>query len=750
MRRLIYIYFFFLGNLFPFIFNILRSESLELSAYNNPPSKINFKFKNENKNLVKIEFEKYLESDLINSENDFLKILLSADLKKKEDFSLEIDSDIQYIEEDIFRAEGNVIVFLNNGRLEADKISYDKKKKLFKAVGNLEFYKGDQYFEASDLFYDLDKDEGYIKRIYGILKFDTLDKDIELKNVKDNEKNAFQSFEEDEKEDILLIDSANVRLLNEFEDKKRVKPKDFALKIPGFKRLRFKSEELILESKKIKSDLVYFTNDPINKPQLILETKMFTAQIVNGKTQIIGEKNWIMLDDKLKFPIGRRNIIDRDPITKWGFGSDFEEKDGWYLFRGYEGIQIAEKFFLKLQPYFLLQRGIKGTSRSFREEGSSIFTDKKKTGAKFSDYTALDIEFYGKINKWGFGWNSYLNSLNTSRLNQSLRSKIFLNRTINLKCKNQNINCSINLIKELDNENKTLNQFKQDEEKKDLYRNLIKELDNENKTLNQFKQDEEKKDLYRNLLDIKIYSSFRETVSRGYSGSSEIHFGSGFNFVNRHKWDINNLSADISFIYDYGHFNAESINKNELIQLSRNVLGVKSSYRFPIWKKENTIKSINSNYIYSPIVIEEGFYWNSGIHAGVFYYSNGDSQSGANFSTGPQITLGSFTNDFLDYTRLNITGSVGFENGESPFVFDNIGSSANLGLSIEQQLIKALMLSFSTSINLENGEFGKKDYGLDIKRRAYSVGAYFDSSFDSIGIRFNIFNFDYPGISSTF
>ena len=93
---------------------------------------------------------------------------------------------------------------------------------------------------------------------------------------------------------------------------------------------------------------------------------------------------------------------------------------------------------------------------------------------------------------------------------------------------------------------------------------------------------------------------------------------------------------------------------------------------------------------------------------------------------------------------------MGFENGESPFVFDNIGSSANLGLSIEQQLIKALMLSFSTSINLENGEFGKKDYGLEIKRRAYSAGAYFDSSFDSIGIRFNIFNFDYPGISSAF
>ena len=55
--------------------------------------------------------------------------------------------------------------------------------------------------------------------------------------------------------------------------------------------------------------------------------------------------------------------------------------------------------------------------------------------------------------------------------------------------------------------------------------NLIKELDNENKKVNQSEKGKDKIDYYRNLLDIKIYSSFRETVSRGYSG---------FNFINRH------------------------------------------------------------------------------------------------------------------------------------------------------------------------------------------------------------------------
>ena len=48
------------------------------------------------------------------------------------------------------------------------------------------------------------------------------------------------------------------------------------------------------------------------------------------------------------------------------------------------------------------------------------------------------------------------------------------------------------------------------------------------------------------------------------------------------------------------------------------------------------------------------------------------------------------------------------------------------------------------------GEFSKPNYALDFKRRAYSVGAFYNVSDQSLGIRFNIFNFNYSGIGSRF
>ena len=41
-------------------------------------------------------------------------------------------------------------------------------------------------------------------------------------------------------------------------------------------------------------------------------------------------------------------------------------------------------------------------------------------------------------------------------------------------------------------------------------------------------------------------------------------------------------------------------------------------------------------------------------------------------------------------------------------------------------------------------------YGIGLKRRAYSVQGYYDSSSEAIGFNFQIYNFDYDGISPKF
>ena len=94
------------------------------------------------------------------------------------DSSVEIDSDVQYREKDLFYAKGNAIIYLSNATLRGDLIKYDIEKKLLTVVGNVVFKKGEQYFEASKLFYNLKEDTGYIDNVYGLLDSKTLQKTL--------------------------------------------------------------------------------------------------------------------------------------------------------------------------------------------------------------------------------------------------------------------------------------------------------------------------------------------------------------------------------------------------------------------------------------------------------------------------------------------------------------------------------------------------------------------------------------------
>ena len=68
----------------------------------------------------------------------------------KINFFVDINSDIQYRENDVFYAEGNAIINFSNAILRGDLIKYDLENKLLTVVGNVIFKKGEQYFEAQN------------------------------------------------------------------------------------------------------------------------------------------------------------------------------------------------------------------------------------------------------------------------------------------------------------------------------------------------------------------------------------------------------------------------------------------------------------------------------------------------------------------------------------------------------------------------------------------------------------------------
>ena len=117
--------------------------------------------------------------------------------------------------------------------------------------------------------------------------------------------------------------------------------------------------------------------------------------------------------------------------------------------------------------------------------------------------------------------------------------------------------------------------------------------------------------------------------------------------------------------------------------------------------------------------------------------------------------MGSLKNNFLDYTSISATASYIFKSGESPFAFDDIDNTTLLDFDVEQQLYGPMILSVKTSLNLDAnhddyGKFSKPLFGLDIKRRAYNIGAFYNSSSKSFGVQFKIFDFDYRGLNPSF
>ena len=692
-------YIFFEGTFFLNIF--VKSKAIQniekdvafLDSQEN--EKFNIFKDNSLKNILKIK--------LFDSNNKLVNLILDNEEKNKKELAIEIISDVQYQEANMFYAEGNVEANLKNGKLKADKLTYDRTNNNLVIEGNISYEKGNQFLEASYLNYSFKDKRGYLEDVYGVLDIDSINQDLGFK-FKDEDKVEGNKFENNIVSDIKYKGSANIGLENTFEEGNKLNLTDLKFEVPQINKWRFKTNKISIDDNILLSDNILFTNDPFNRPQFYLKSKKFSVNTVKDKLKFISKNTWLNFDDKFNFPIGRRSIIDRDPISRWGIGSDNEEKDGFYISRGFNTRKILEKYDLKITPYLLIQRAIKGKTNTFVLKDSSILSKKVTQDISFADFFAINASLQGEIKSWELNINSDLNSLDLEKLSQAARFLITLDKSINLN-------------------------------KNNLY------TDTSNK--------------YLNFLDFRLYGAYRKKVIRSFSGDEEIYLGKGFTLSNRREWQRKNFNNKLSLNYDLGEFEAKEKNINNLKTSIRNVFSTSYENQLFLWRKKNLDKQIDISYKYSPNVIQQGLSWASSVKSGVFFYGDGSQQKAISFSTGPEIILGSFKKKFNDYTNLNLSVNYNLKDGESPFAFDDVDKTQKLKISLEQQIIGPLLFGYEGFLNLDNNsdnysQLTNSTYTLDIKRRAYSIGAFYKESSQAFGIQFNLNNFNYFGKSSKF
>jgi len=330
-----------------------------------------------------------------NSYLNFLKkrtesLLVAKAENKKE---LIIQSDKQFEKNDVIYAEGNVSVSYEGKLLRADNLIYDKLNKKINAKGNISLVSGDQLFRASQLEYSFISEKGYLLDVKGDINTNNLINDLSSNFISSDSKKLETLFEFKKKE---VINTPN--------------------KIHNW---LFFTDKVILDGDKWKSKKAIFSNDLLELKQVKLVINSLEVFHIKETLRFNSSLSYLLLEEKISIPfwLGSRNF-DSNKVKSsntWNFGYENLDKDGYFIGRRINSIDINDDFVLDLEPQFLIQRSLKGYTKSFVNKGESITSDRVKRNSSFEDYFALKSQIKGTIKNWDLEIEKNLNSLDFNK-----------------------------------------------------------------------------------------------------------------------------------------------------------------------------------------------------------------------------------------------------------------------------------------------------------------------------------------------
>jgi len=650
---------------FLFINFIQPSTSAELSKINNR----NIKLTLSNKNNLKIpsNSHKNSSSNVFDDYTDYVKFL-----KKKTDSllvakaenqqQLIIQSDKQSEISDVIYAEGNVFVSYRGRILKADKLIYDKLNKKINATGNVALLLGDQLFKVSQLEYSFISEKGYLLDVEG---------SINTNNLLDDLSSNFS-----------LSDSEKLESLIEVKKKEVVNTPN---KVQNW---LFFTDKMTIDGDKWKSEKAIFSNDLLELKQVKLAINALEVFPVNEKKlRFTSSLNYLILEDKISVPfwLGTRNFDfgNFQTANRWNLGYENLDKDGYFIGRKVNSIDIYDDFVLDLEPQFLIQRSLKGYTKSFVNKGESITSDRVKRNSSFEDYFALKSQIKGTIKNWDLEIEKNLNSLDFNKFSDAFRFNTKLSKEI---------------------------------------------------------------DLLDSVWEKSFYGVYRERVWNGSLGEAEIYSGYGSKLQKENTWITDGIEKSEFLSLGLANITAEALNTKNLVTNLKGNLFYSLDQKFPISIVNPKNKSIDISYKYIPEPISKGLSLNTRLEASYSLYENGHHQEYIGLGIGTELIFGNFKNKTFDYTRISLLPFYKFDSGESVFKFDHNYENLTLDISYDQQLYGPIILKSFGILNLTNdsndyGEFIDSKISLNWKKRSYEFGIFYQPHNQAGGISFSLYGF---------
>ena len=308
--------------------------------------------------------------------NDNSDLNLEENSEKQKE--LVIISDKQYEMNDVIYAEGKVSVLYKGNQLKADKLIYDKLNQEISANGNVALILGDQIFRVSQLKYNFISQKGYLLNVRGSINSYTLIDDLS---------SNFSSSDSNKIENLLKFKKREV------------------LNTPGkVENWLFLTDKMTINGNKWKSKKAFLSNDLLEFKQVKLAINSLEVISEEDKLRFKSSLNYLIFDENLTIPVwfGERSLTTKseeflDFQGSWNIGYENLDKDGYFIGRQLKPIDLSDDFVLDLEPQFLIQRSLKGYTKSFVKKGSSITSKRVKRNTSFKDYFALKSQLKGPI-----------------------------------------------------------------------------------------------------------------------------------------------------------------------------------------------------------------------------------------------------------------------------------------------------------------------------------------------------------------
>ena len=581
--------------------------------------------------------------------------------KRENKQELVIKSNQQSEIDNVIYADGDVSVSYRGKLLKADNLIYDKSNKEIKAEGNITFMLGNQIFKVSKLEYSFITEKGYLLDVKGSLNTNTLMDDLSS--------------------NFISSDFKKINSLLEFEKKEVLNTPD---KVENW---LFFSEKMTIDGAKWKSKKAFISNDLLESKQVKLAINSLEVIPEGEELRFNSSLNYLILEEKVSIPfwLGDRTVdLNKSQLnSRWTFGYENLDKDGYYIGRKFNSIVISDDFVLDLEPQFLIQRSLKGYTKSFVEKDASITSDKVKSNISFDDYFSLNSKIKGNINNWDLEIDKNLNSFDFDKFSNAFRLKTNLSKEINF---------------------------------------------------------------LNSKWDKTFYGIYRERIWNGSLGEAEIYSGYGSKLQKEDTWFVNGIKKTEFLSLDLAHLTAEALDTKNLASSFKGNLFYSFDQKFPISTENSEIKSIDTSYIYIPQPITKGISLNTRLEASYSFYENGNHQEYLGLGIGPELILGDFKNKTFDYTRISFFPFYKFDSGESIFKFDKNYEKFTLNISFDQQLYGPIILKSIGTFNLTNesanyGELIDSKISLNWKKRSYEFGIFYQPHNQVGGISFNLFGF---------